>query len=107
MSSIDRSCPFGKFHAHLAYLMFVVVETFRLTTIFNPIINSPLCQLKGETTSDFMNHLHWNFELPPLSCMRVTSLYAPPFMLKRVPYLFHLSTTQSGHAEKTTCYLIL
>ena len=56
MSSTDHNFPFGKFHAHLAYLMFVVVETLCLTT--NSIINSPLCQLKGETTSGFMNHHH-------------------------------------------------
>ena len=30
----------------------------------------------------------------------------PPSRLNRVPYLFHLSTTQSGYAETTTCYLI-
>ena len=65
LSSTDRSFPFFKFHAHMAYLMFVVVKNLCLTTIFNSIINSPLCQLKGETTRGFMNLLHWNFELPP------------------------------------------
>jgi len=113
LSSTNHSFPFGKFHAHLAYLMFVVVKIFCLKTIFNSIINCPLCQLKGETISGCMNYLHWNFEFPPLRCMRVTSLYSPLLGSREYHTCFilvqhkvgmwkqpHVISSCKGHARK-------
>ena len=40
------------------------------------------------------------FWTPPLKVHKSYIIVIPPSMLKRVPYLFHLSTTQSGYAKK-------
>jgi hypothetical protein len=56
------------------WTFFCVVETLSLKTI----IDSPLCQPEGDTTSGFwftMNHLHWICALPLLRWKRVKTFH--------------------------------
>jgi hypothetical protein len=77
-------------------------------------MNFPLCQLKGETISGFMNHLHWNFELPVVgkNTLRTSKLGSDlhaDFDRKEITFLpttQNLNPSFTVHAWKMTTNLV-